>query len=286
MGDLSLRRFVQRPHAVAGFVTAQLPLHWRLVDVGATPPLFDGLGVALQREGLFVGDDLLVPMLEGALLRSAIGNHVIFALDERVEFLALALQQEAANRGEEWTGHANLYLDPDVRVGDLVDTIYTLGKHGFISYGFAVTPHSHAQIGDTLVESGLLVSPPKFVAGQQPAPPEGYFTLVVYLGLEQVVLGRQTQATEWVELLAWSPSTMTELERHASDLARQLEQVGFYAPDRLAVVTADPRMSVEAMLQAMSAVVGSTCDFSPDTGPCHFPMLVIEAGGVKPDSQK
>src|SRR5690606_21416441 len=119
----------------------KLPPQWRVPEGGTgTTPLLEGLGLALQRDGLYLGNERLVAADGGILDPSAIENHLIAALDERLETLAPALAREAENRGASWLGHANVYLDPDMRVGALSHLLFTLGRHHFVHYGLAVGP--------------------------------------------------------------------------------------------------------------------------------------------------
>ena len=280
----SPRRFVQRPGESDGFVEAQLPDDWHLAHAQAgSAPLFDGLGVGLQRAGLFLGDDLLVPAADGRLIASAIDEHLILALHERVELLAPALAQAAETRGEVWDGHANLYMDPDMQVGDLVDTMYTLGRSGFMSYQFAVTTDDH---GADAIRRGVLVSPPKFYRTS-----EGQRVIVdvtelfVALTSTKVTVARRRSGNfEIIEHFDRDEQAMARLTTLAAQEAERLRMVGAPGP-RTAVFRAISTVTIGSLIEAMVAVSGPDCDFLDELGldgsdpnACHFAMRVFEAG--------
>jgi hypothetical protein len=255
-------RFVQRSAENPAFVVAQLPPSWRLVPVesGATP-LWFGLGVAIQREGLFLGDELLVPASDGRLLDNAIDHHTVLALAERVELLAPALRLEAETCGEVWDGHVNLYLDPDTEFADLVDTMYTLGRAGFSDYQLAVASHDAAG----LVSLGVPLSPPKFVVlreGEE-APPKPE-ALGVFVGVEALLVARRVDGKmNIVAELAWDDATMAKLAEHVEHAAATLD---FKGGPATAVFSADNTMSVAPLITAMALTRA------------HFEYLILEAG--------
>src|SRR5690606_5085945 len=132
---------------------------WRLahVSAGATP-LADGLAIGLQREGLTFGDEA------SGIDPSAVKGHVITGLNERLDMLSNT------------PDHANLYLDPDAPMRDLVNVMYTLGRHGVRSYQLAVVRRLH----EPVVRFGLSLHPPVFSADPSAPTPE-HFQLVVAL---------------------------------------------------------------------------------------------------------
>jgi hypothetical protein len=277
------RRFVQRPGERDGFVEAQLPDDWRLAHAQASvTPLFDGLGVGLQRAGLFLGDDLLVPAADGRLIASASDNHLIVALHERVELLAPVLEQAAETRGEVWDGHANLYIDPDMQVGDLVDTIYTLGRSGFMSYQLAVTTDDH---GEDAIRRGVLISPPKFyrTSESQRVIVDVTELFVALTSTEVTVARRRPGNVEIIEHFDRDEQAMARLTTLAAQEAERLRMIGSPVP-RTVVFSAISTVTIGSLLEAMVAVSGPDCDSrrvglnGGDPNACHFTTRVFEAG--------
>lgn len=290
-------RFVQRPTS-GSFVEASVPSHWRLAFLGAggSIPLLDGVGLSLQREGLFLDDELLVPSGEGVLPREAIDRHRIMVLDERMKTLAPALQQSAEAQGEAWIGHANFYLDPEIPVADVVDLIYTLGINGFADYQLAVAREPGDTVGGQPVGFGLPFSPPKFArlpAGTEPEPrPEGSFSLDVRLHQDGIHVGKRgteiSATTEWIAALAWDAQPLAELEALAGRLIAELRRVDPNAVP-LATFRADPALPIVRMMEAMVASAGNDCDVHDilelDGGSlddCSFYYFIVEAGTAAP----
>ena len=277
--------FVQNRGEYEGLIVAQIPPTWTLVPVegGGVLPLRDGLAVALQPEGLFLGNELLVPAVDGRLLASAVDRHLILALHERAEQLAPALQGDAELRGEEWDRHVNLYLHPEVRFGDLVDTMYTLGQAGFAEYQFAVASRDAAG----LVTHGLDISPPKYAplpAGGEPPPKPADFR--VYLAERALYVARRPAgavSNEMIDELAWDDTTMAKLEAHAKAEAAAMRATD--VPARVVVASADNSMPFASLATALATVIGTRCDAADllefeGANPldCHLQMIIIEAG--------
>lgn len=267
-------RFVQRPAEVEGFVVATLPPTWRVgtATAGVTP-IYDGLGVALQRDGLFLGSERMVAVSDGQLERSAIVSHLLVPLDEHLKVVLPALKTDYGDG----FGHANLYVDPDMLVGDLVDVIYTLGRNEFFSYHFAV-----ANGGDP-IHLGFLVSPPiinKMV-------PEGFqlLELLVNITADGVQAGRRVdgQATTWEPLWPWAEQPMVQLERVATEFAAEHPHVGPKRP-RIATFTAETQLPVARLFEAMNATSGRDCRYMDlwnfeggDPRRCHFAERIFQA---------
>jgi hypothetical protein len=282
----STKPLVQHPAKVEGFIMATLPPHWRLsfAPAGATP-LIEGVAVALQRDGLHLGNEHLVGQLpiEGRLDRSAIADHLVVPLAERAEILAPGLIERAEARDQVWDGHVNLYLDPDALVGDLVDVVYTLGRHGFGHYQIASSPTRADAIGTQWVEYGLEFEPPKYVqGGTMLAEPVQVVVMLTEVGVE---FGLQIDGGEitWYGIWTWDREPMQELERLAADFAHgpaMAEAKG----ERTIVFIAEPRLRVGLLIEAMNAASGSACTFvdawkfeGGDPKRCHFVDRVLQA---------
>jgi hypothetical protein len=279
--------FVQRMTANEGFVEANIPPDWRLSPDGpGSTPLFEGVPLALQRDGLFLGDERLVAVTDGWLDRSAIERHVIGPLFEQAQEIAARLETAAAARDLVWDGHAILYAHPDTPMGDIVDVVYTLGRHGFMSYQFALAPSvelSHL-VERQVINVGIHLDPPKFVKGTP--SPEGT-TMVVFLANDGMHVGhRPNGPTEptWDALLTWDANTMAELERHAAQFVAEHPPVEGEQHHK-AVFMADPEMPVGRLIEAMIAASGRDCRYQDvwgtklgDRKRCHIAQRILEAG--------
>jgi hypothetical protein len=253
------------PEAVdtASPAAVELPRSWRIApNRGGAIALREGaVNLALQREGLFLGDERVLQTNGVELDPSAVERHIIAALDTRMQGVKLGLR------------HASLYIDPDARMRDLVDVVYTLGRNGVLSYQLVVSEATQA------AGAGLWFGPPMFTDGVGDSR-TNEAQLIVELQSEGLRVGRRLEADpktiEWGPVLAWDDDPMVELERIARELALELRKPA------VALFRADPQLPVSRLLEAMSAASGSDCTAAAvgtaDPRHCHFVQRILEAG--------
>ena len=259
--ELAVERFNQRPGSSDGYVEAVIPSRWRLAQVSTgVTPLADGLAIGLQREGLIFGDEA------SGIDPSAVWGHIIVALDKRLDTLSTT------------PNHANLYLDPDAPMRDVINIMYTLGRHGVRSYQLAVDRRLH----QPAVRFGLMLRPPLFVADPSGPTPD-HFQLIVAVRADGVHVGRRPsgpdgvniakfEPTVWVAKFAWGVQTMTELERLAVEIASEQPTA--------VVFSVEPELPVARLFEAMEAATGTCTMVEDDDGTrhCRFIDRGIEVG--------
>lgn len=259
-------------------VQATLPGNWEVPVTGAVPEfLWEGNALALQPSGVYLDGELVAKVKDGQIVEHEVHNHEIEGLTTRLRQRGDALKNAAEQRGEQWDGKANLYLHPQMRIGDLVSLIYTANRSSHYDYAIAVG----GRPSDRSITGGMTISPPRI--GQVGDPGYGplyAFDLKFHVTEETIEVGWWDDKTTWDRSIPRDGNELDVLHKYAK---AKYAELGFPKLP-LVIGVADPGRTVHELVGAYRAVGGPNCDqkafYSTEGGEgsaCMFALRIIEA---------
>ncbi len=215
----------------------------------------------------------LAPVDRGHVAPDSLSDHLVGALyDALVESAGLP-----TDRGDAWI---RIAADRRITYAALVDVMYTTGRAGWSHFALSV--------GDPVSGAARLVAPPRFAAGNAvPAPEPPPVRLKLYVAADAIhVLAPSVSKDEIVALPVSHPeASLDDLDRWDWEALRNIARAehGQLPESKTLIVSADPDVSVGAVMQALDITLGPICDLAepvqvgqPD--PCWFRHVIVVSG--------
>lgn len=232
--------------------------------------------VSVTRRAVCVRGEAVARIVDGRLVVADLQGHLIPALAERIAPMREELARRDRARGDEPAQALVLFADGGTRQSTLVDIAYTANRAGFRTYylGLAVDLPL-----DVPFAVGLELEPPRYVADGRPSYFQPRDHVEVYIDATHVLAHADDRPT-----VDFAFDHRIAADHHAlATFARSQTAAAPYdvKTAAVAVLSADPEVTLDRFVAVMSAFTGHGCDLRArienDAKRCVFPRTVIEA---------